>query len=289
MTIDGAAKASSSPLVGEIYERNGIVPKTNAANSEVPLAEARTIADDAAPRWHGSFEPSVVVEGTSAQPRTHTQYYISKDQTGRQLISRRTRPNDPFCITANEPVELPSRCQIRREVNQTTIELPWLTSFAYFLLFITIAWDAAVIANANQCGIFLLILFSWIAIGLAYMVACLFVNSTRIIITNDCVQIDQHPLKVSWCYSGPTIVVTFAKTGYEEVRVKRTVIPATRSKPPTIKWEVVIVDLESGTSTDVPMLYYCSKEEALFVAQEVRKYLTPWRTEASAPTEMGDV
>ena len=249
----------------------------------MPLAEARTIADTAAPRWHGAcaVEPSVVVEG---QPRT--QYYTRKDQTGRQLISSQMLLNDPFYITGNEPVALPSRCQIHREVHQTTIKLRWLTSFTYFLLLSTIAWDAAVIVTATQSDFFwlLLLLDVWIAIGLAYMVVRGFVNSTHITIATDCVQVDQHPLKACCC-SGPTIV-TFAKNGYEEVRVKQILNVETGD---TDTWEVHILDLESGTFTNVPMLVYCSKEEALFVAQEVRKHLTPGPTAASAPTEIGIV
>ena len=285
MTIrEAAAKASSSPLVDEIYGRNETDPKTNASNSDnngVPLVEARIVADEP-PHWHHEeVEPTVVVEGTSTQP--HSQYYTSNNQGRRQPISRQKPMNDPSYITARGPIALPGRCHIHRELNQTMIKVRWLDNSICFLLFFTVVWDYFVASMLVEGGLVMLIVpHTWIGVWLTYTVTCGFVNSTYLTITNDYLVIHQFPLKV-WCWSGPT-VVSFEKTGYEEVHVRRRV-----ERRRKLKYEVQIVDLESGVSTDVPMLVSMSKEEALFVTQEVRKYLTPSTTEASAPTEMGVV
>ena len=111
----------------------------------------------------------------------------------------------------------------------------------------------------------------WIVLCLLSIMPCTCLNSTYITISYDSVVIDHRPIKLR---SQPR-TTHFKKNGYEEIRVKR-FVSTDGEMGITNGYELYLWDMRTNSFTKLNVWYKDLEEleVALFVAQEIKKYLT---------------
>ena len=217
---------------------------------------------------------TVVPTVTAVTVEEHPQQVIThavRTQVGQLVVTETPVHSEraPAYISAQGPVDMPIRCQVQREGNQTIIQIRWFGGIVCFMAFFTVVWNGFVIFSMVLLGWFaVLIPHSWVGVFLIYLTACGFLNSTYIIITYDNVEVDQRPLKLC----RPSKTTQFNKSGYEEIRVKRTV-KTTKKGQHITSYELHLWDTRTGSFTLLPFQHH-ELEVALFSAQEIQKYLT---------------
>ena len=224
---------------------------------------------------------------TAVTVEEHPQQVITRavsTQVGQLVVTETPVHSEraPAYISAQGPVDMPIRCQVQREGNQTIIQIRWFGGIVCCLTFFTVVWNGIVVFTMVFLGWFaVLIPHSWVGVFLIYLTACGFLNSTYITITYDNVEVDQRPLKLC----RPSKTIQFNKSGHEEMRVKRTV--KTTDKGEHITYELHLWDTRTGSFTLLPFRHH-QLEVALFLAQEIQKYLT-LRTGAAASATAEEV
>ena len=230
---------------------------------------------------------TVVPTATAVTVEEHPQQVITRavsTQVGQLVVTETPVHSEraPAYISAQGPVDMPIRCQVQREGNQTIIQIRWFGGIVCCLTFFTVVWNGIVVFTMVFLGWFaVLIPHSWVGVFLIYLTACGFLNSTYITITYDNVEVDQRPLKLC----RPSKTIQFNKSGHEEMRVKRTV--KTTDKGEHITYELHLWDTRTGSFTLLPFRHH-QLEVALFLAQEIQKYLT-LRTGAAASATAEEV
>ena len=193
-----------------------------------------------------------------------------------QLVETEVTSNYNYIsIYAQGPVDVPNGCTVHREGDQTIIRIRWFNAFWFCSrLCLGVVWNGclALIAVTEELWWLLVVpVYSGFGLYMLYAVACDYLNSTYVTINDYYVEVDDRPLKLT---TGRR-AMQFTKSGYEEIRVWRRVYSNARFfiHRVEVEYEIHLWDARTESFTRLP--YVHSKlDEALFMAQEIQKYLT---------------
>ena len=270
MTIMTTTTVSPDAVIA--FPSTCVTDETPLANIEAePVAEA-TAVTVLEPESHGErdfghgVDSSTIVVGIpTEQPIFSFRFVMTL--TGNAITVLPTDDHhDIAYITTPETVDLPHRFQIQRDNDRSTIQVRWMDSSVWRLAIFTALWICLVEFTAVTDGLGLFP--AGIGVLFIYITLRKFMNATFVVITHDSVELRARPLNDFMCSK----IVRFDKSGYEEIRVKRTV--DTREDRLSVTFELHKWDCRKGTFSILPV-YTERMEEALFVAQEIRRYLAP--------------
>ena len=248
-----------------------------------------TVTDD------DTISPGVVsrvaVEGQQVNPSVpHT----VRTQEGQLVVPETPLHSDrtPDYISAEGPVDVPNFCKMYRKGDQTIIRIRWLEQQYGFGMLCCGVCNSG-IAPATVFAIFvstvlwywwLLLPPIWLGVSLLCPTACICLGSTYITISYDNVKFDQ-PMKLG------SRTTHFKKNGYEEIRVKRTEYTSEDAETGMIttscKYKLHLCDTRTNSFTQVKSWYEdLNLDVALFVAQEINKYLTSRTGLAASETSL---
>ena len=215
---------------------------------------------------------TTVEEGQQVKPSFTHSVSIQEEQ----LVETEVTSNYYISISAQGHVDVPNGCTVHREGDQTIIRFRWFNAFWFYSrLCLGVVWNGclALIAVTQEMWWLLVFpLYSGLGLYILYAVACNYLNSTYVTINDYYVDVDHRPLKLF----PPTQTMQFTKSGYEEVRVwrdsRRVYINACIHRV-EVTYEIHLWDARTESFTRLPCVN-SKLDKALFVAQEIQKYLT---------------
>ena len=220
----------------------------------------------------------VAVEGQQVNPTVRT-------QEGQLVVPETPLNSDhtPGYISSRRPVDMPNLCKLYREGDQTIIRIKWLDgnfveeSCTMACCIIVTTPIFAIFLNAVGVWYWWLVPFLpqiWLGVLLLFWTTCVCLNSTYITISYDSVKIDYRPMKLDF----RPRTTHFKKNGYEEIHVKRTVSTSddVMDTTITIEYKLHLLDMRTNSFTELKVWHKDLNDVrvALFVAQEIKKYLT---------------
>ena len=263
--------STPSTVTDDVYARVIETPDGHDGEDIAPLIQA-TMVEDSNVVSNTTVAPTLTLDQSHPQQENPSFTHAVRTQVGQIVVTETPLHSDraPAYISAQGPVDMPSRCQVHREGDQTVIQIRWFSSSIFGLTLFTIIWNCFIVFSLFAAGWFVLLIpHTWIGVYLLYSTVCDFLNSTYITISHNCVQVDQRPLKLCT----PLKTTQFNKNGNAEIRVKRHVDTTSRGDV-NITYELHNWDTRTGSFTVLPVRHR-QMDVALFVAQEIQKYLSP--------------
>lgn len=233
---------------------------------------------------------SVVAEpvSTTMMPNA-TQRQIQT--SGRQSITVLEAPAElptsvPAYFKVQSPVSKPATMSVDSTINNCEIIQqkckgvhPFVVCFGIMWNSFMLFWNFIAISNGIWLMFWLASIHNMVGLHLIYQVICGYFNSTFVTITSDEVQVEVRPLH--WCNQHPKCV---PMESIQEICCKRCVHRGENSTSITFEVQAIKNGSRQALLSNLQKL-----EEALFIEQEIEKFMPSLDNHNSASTEVENV